>query len=182
MGDRDMLFTSIFWQRLHTLLGIELRLSSSYRPQTDRATERANRTMAQMLRQCVSPDQKDWVMRLPAVELAMNAARSDTTGFSPFFLNYGQMSRELVWDTTPEYPDVQRFAQRMKEAIIAAHDAIISARVDQVVQANKHRRAAAFTVGDFVYLSTKNLSVPKGRTRKLTPKYFGTLSHRESAE
>ncbi len=27
--------------------------------------------------------------------------------------------------------------------------------------------------GDMVYLSTKNLNLPKGRTRKLCPKYIG---------
>jgi hypothetical protein len=57
-GHRDTLFTSIFWQRLHTLIGTELRLSSAYHQQTDGATERANRTMTQMLRQCVELSQK----------------------------------------------------------------------------------------------------------------------------
>ena len=84
ISDRDMLFTSTFWTHLHKLMNTELRLSSAYHPQTDGATERANRTMTQMLRQCVRPDQKDWASRLPAIELAMNTARSDTTGFSPF--------------------------------------------------------------------------------------------------
>lgn len=59
ISDRDTLFTSLFWQRLHELMGTELRLSSSYHPQTDGATERANRTMTKMLRQCVSADQRD---------------------------------------------------------------------------------------------------------------------------
>lgn len=30
-----------------------------------------------------------------------------------------------------------------------------------------------FQVGDLVYLSTKNLSLPKNRARKLAPKYVG---------
>ncbi|KAJ3002426.1 hypothetical protein NUW54_g5855 [Trametes sanguinea] len=178
ISDRDTLFTSTFWQKLHALLGTELRLSLSYHPQTDGLTERANRTMTQMLRQCVWPDQKDWATRLPAVELAMNMARSETTGFSPFYLNYGQMPRSLVWPSECEYPGVQAFAQRVKEAIMAAHDAIIAARMSQVAQANKRRRAAAFRVGDLVYLSTKNLNLPKGRARKLAPKYaFGTIPY-----
>lgn len=74
ISDRDSLFTSVFWQELHKLLGTELRLLSSYHPQTDGATERANRTMTQMLRQCVALDQKDWVSRLPAIEYAMHCA------------------------------------------------------------------------------------------------------------
>ncbi|KAJ3486050.1 hypothetical protein NLI96_g4519 [Meripilus lineatus] len=173
ISNRDTLFTSTFWRRLHELLRTELRLSSSYHPQTDGATERANRTMTQMLRQCVHPDQKDWVQKLPAIELAMNMARSDTTGFSPFYLNYGRMPRSLIWDNQSEYPGVQTFAQQMKEAIMAAHDAIIAARVQQTKQANKHRRDAPFKENDLVYLSTKNLKPLKGRARKLVPKFLG---------
>lgn len=53
ISDRDSLFTSKFWKRLHRLLGTELRMSSAFHPQTDGATERANRTITQMIRQCV---------------------------------------------------------------------------------------------------------------------------------
>ncbi|TFK78874.1 hypothetical protein K466DRAFT_465631, partial [Polyporus arcularius HHB13444] len=70
-------------------------------------------------------------------------------------------------------PGVSQFAQQMKEAIMAAHDAVIAARTSQVVQANKHRRPAPFKAGDLVYLSTKNLAVPTGRARKLVPKFIG---------
>lgn len=59
--DRDSLFTSIFWDRLNELTGTELRMSSAYHPQSDGATERANITMTQMLRQCIRVDQRDWV-------------------------------------------------------------------------------------------------------------------------
>jgi hypothetical protein len=56
-------------------------MSSAYHPQTDGATERANRTITQMLRQCVRPDQKDWVQKLPAIEFAINLAQSESTGY-----------------------------------------------------------------------------------------------------
>jgi hypothetical protein len=40
--------------------------------------------------------------------------------------------------------------------------------------ANKRRRLdTPFTIGDKVYLSTENLNLPKGRSRKLMPKYIG---------
>ena len=42
--------------------------------------------------------------------------------------------------------------------------------------ANKRKGIAPkFEVGDLVYLSTKNLSMPKGRARKLIPKYIGPM-------
>ncbi len=148
-------------------------MSSAYHPQTDGATECANPTITQMLRQCVSANQRDWVLKLPAIEFAMNLARSDTTGFSPFFLNSGQLPQSMIFDTQSEYLGVQVFAQKMKDAIFAAHDAVLEARVKQVCQANKHRRTVPFAVGDLVYLSTQNLRLPKNRTHKLSPKFIG---------
>jgi hypothetical protein len=72
-----------------------------------------------------------------------------------------------------EYPGVRVFAQRMKEAIMTAHDAILEARVKQTRQVNKHRNPAPFVKDDLVYLSTKNLTIPKNRAHKLVPKFIG---------
>ena len=55
VSDRDSLFTSTFWDHLHELIGVKLRMSSAYHPQTDGSMERMNRTVSQMLRQCISP-------------------------------------------------------------------------------------------------------------------------------
>ena len=49
VSDRDVLFTSAFWTHLQKLIGINQRMSSAYHPQSDRSTERANRTLGQML-------------------------------------------------------------------------------------------------------------------------------------
>jgi hypothetical protein len=133
ISDRDVLFTSTFWKRLHRLIGTKLNLSSAYHPQTDGSTERANRTITQMLRQCVHSNQKDWVAKLPAIEFAVNSARSESTGFAPFFLNFGRMPRTMIWDSPPstEFPSVRDFALQKKLAIMSAHDSILSARVKQ---------------------------------------------------
>eukprot|EP00833_Pecoramyces_ruminatium_P016403 jgi/Orpsp1_1/1190435/evm.model.d7180000078959.1 len=42
ISDRGTQFTSEFWQRLCTLLGIRHNLSSAHHPQTDGQTERVN--------------------------------------------------------------------------------------------------------------------------------------------
>lgn len=112
-------------------------MSSAFHPQTDGATERANRTITQMIRQCVSPDQRDWVTKLPAVEFAINSARSSTTGFSPFQLNYGRNPSSLTWKVEDEFPGVQKFAEQMKMAVMSAHDAIIASRIENTVRANE---------------------------------------------
>ena len=128
----------------------------------------------QMLRHCVNINQKNWAIKLPIIEFALNSARSDTTRFSPFFLNSGREPGTMIWNMHLEhYNGVRVFAQRMKEALMQAHDAILAARVKQTVLANRHRRPTPFTKDDYVYLSTKNISLPKGLARKLAPKYIG---------
>ena len=128
-----------------------------------------------MLRQCVAPDQKDWVTKLPAIEFAINSARSESTGFALFFLNFGRMPWTMLWTSAPstEFPSVREFALQKKLAIMAAHDSILDARVKQTQDANRKRRAVPFKKGDLVYLSTKNISFAKGLARKLLPKFIG---------
>jgi hypothetical protein len=49
VSDRDKLFTSKFWTALHSLTGIKLKMSTSYHPQTDSASEHTNKTVNQAL-------------------------------------------------------------------------------------------------------------------------------------
>ncbi|QRV81672.1 Transposon Ty3-I Gag-Pol polyprotein [Ceratobasidium sp. AG-Ba] len=173
VSDRDSLFTSTFWSESNRLMGIQTRLSSAYHPETDGATERANKTIGSMLRQCIKGRQSDWVRYLAGIEYAMNASVSETTGYSPFYLNFGRVPPPMVWETDNEYAGVRKFLVRQREALMRAHDAIIASRVRQTEQANKHRKPAEFKVGDLVYLSSKNMRLPPRFSRKLTPKYIG---------
>ncbi|QRV96035.1 Pol polyprotein/retrotransposon [Ceratobasidium sp. AG-Ba] len=173
VSDQDSLFTSTFWTRLAELTKTELRMSSSYHPQTDGMTERAQRTYTGLLRVCAGRMQNEWAKRLPAIEFAINSARSDTTGLSPFYLNYGRTPSLMVNNTNSKFPGVREHVERIKSAIMTAHDAIIDARAKMIKQANKHRRPATIKEGDLVYVSTQNMRLPKGQARKLAPKYVG---------
>ncbi len=175
VSNRDTLFTSIFWSHLHQLIGTKLKMLSAYHPETDRLTEQLNRTVGAMLRQCVLTNQKDWVSKLLAIKFAINSAQSETTGYAPFFLNTGRMPCSMIWDNPEktEYPGVQMFAQRMKLAVIAAHDSILEAYIKQTQDANQKRRPVPFANNDLVYMSTKNISFPKGLARKMVLKYMG---------
>ena len=175
ISDRDVLFTSIFWGHLHKLMGTKLKMSSAYHPETDGSTERANRTVTQMLCQCISEKQSDWVAKLPAIEFAINSARSESTSYTPFFLNTGRMPKSMIWDSarSDEYPSVRTFALERKLALISAHDSILAARVKQMRNTNRKRQLAPFKENDLVYLSTKNITFPKGLARKLVPKFIG---------
>jgi hypothetical protein len=159
----DVLFTSTFLSRLHCLVGTRLRMSSAYHSQSDGSTEQANQTVTQMLRQCIQPDQRDWVARLPAIEFTINSARSESTRFAPFFLNFGRMPCTMIWNSAPddEYPSVRDFALKKKLALMSAHDSIIAARVKQTQDANRKWQEIPFQLDDLVYLSTKNIPFPR---------------------
>jgi Zinc knuckle len=174
VSDRDSLFTSGFWEHLHKLTNTELRMSTAYHPQTDGATERANRTITQMLRLSVNSDQRDWVLKLPGIEFGFNSAISSVTGFSPFYLNYGTNPSPMIWSSSSDIiPGVRSFMSKLRDGLLAAHDAILTQRVKQTFHANKRRQVSPFALGDLVYLSTENLSIPKGQARKLFPKFIG---------
>src|SRR6266436_5069334 len=73
-----------------------------------------------------------------------------------------------------DYPGVNNFAQKAKENLMAAHDAIIHNRAAQTIQANKKRRLdLPLRKGELAYLSTDKLNLPKGRAGKLKPLYIG---------
>ena len=79
-----------FGPNLWKQLGTKLAMSTAYHPQTDGQTERANRTIEDMLRAYVNIKQNDWDQHLAAIEIAYNNSKQTSTGFSPFYLNYGQ--------------------------------------------------------------------------------------------
>ncbi|QRV93625.1 Transposon Tf2-1 polyprotein [Ceratobasidium sp. AG-Ba] len=173
ISDRDSLFTSTFWTRLAELTKTELKMSSSYHPQTDGMTERAQRTYTSLLRICAGARQTEWAEHLPAIEFAVNSARSEATGLSPFYLNYGRTPSPIVTSTNSKFPGVREHIKRIKIAIMTAHDAILDARIKMTKQANQHRRPVDIEEGDLVYVSTKHMRMPKGFARKLAPKYVG---------
>jgi hypothetical protein len=66
------------------------------------------------------PKQKDWASKIPAIEFAMNSARSESTGYSPFFLNNGRMPSSLIWDSDrkPKYPGIANFMLQRRLAVM----------------------------------------------------------------
>ena len=72
MSDRGPQFNNLFWKEVNALTGMKRKLSSAYHPQTDGQTESTNRTLEEMLRAYVQPDQNDWDEHLACAEFAIN--------------------------------------------------------------------------------------------------------------
>lgn len=177
LSDRDPRFTANFWRAFWGRLGSKLTMSTAYHPQTDGQTERANRTLEEMLRSYVNSNQTDWDQHLATLELAINNSKQASTGFSPFYLNAGQEVRLPLDQELPSSENnptaVERIA-RMRRDWGAAVANIRKAQDRQAKYADQHRRAAAFVVGDRVLLSTAHLKmVGAARTPKFSAKYIG---------
>ena len=141
-------------------------MSTAFHPQTDGASECLIRTIVQILHSMILPDQKDWIEKVPMVEFMINSSMSGSTGFTPFELTYGYMPRmaQLEHGSAPKtVPGVQGFVRQARDNLAMALDAIIESHVIQTHHANKKRKdPPTLDVGELVYLSTKNLTLPKG--------------------
>jgi hypothetical protein len=165
VSDRDLKFTSKFWHETHKILGTKLLMSTSFHLQTDGASERAICSVSQILRATVRPDQQDWSEKIPMVEFALNSAISTSSGFAPFGLNYGHMPI-ISPGTIPalsNVPGVKHFVMHALKNLADTHDAIIESHIQQTYHANSCCYADDyFMAGDLVYVSTVDLSLPKG--------------------
>jgi hypothetical protein len=169
VSDRGVQFVSEFWRHISERLGITLKHSSSFHPETDGQTERVNAMVEQYLRAYMNFYQDDWVDWLPLAEFATNNAVSETTGVSPFFANYGFNPRLGTEPSQPVPPNLS--AHQKKEFLKANH---VIDRFDRVItrlkalardsirryeaNANESRSdAPLYCVGDRVWVSTANM-------------------------
>jgi hypothetical protein len=87
--NRDKLFVSHFWKTLMKLTGVKLKMSTTFHPKTDGASERSNKTINQMLHYHVRRNQKGWVAALPCICFQIMNTVNASTGFSGFQLHLG---------------------------------------------------------------------------------------------
>lgn len=86
ISDHDKLFMSKFWQNLHKLTGVKLKMSTAYHPESDGASKQSNKMINQCLCYHVEHNQKGWRQALPRVHFDIMNTLNSSTGFSPFQL------------------------------------------------------------------------------------------------
>lgn len=176
ISDRDPRFVAQYWQSQMQSIGARLNMSTAGHPQTDGASERANRTVEQMLRCYVDGRQENWVRMLPMVEFAYNSAINEVTGVSPFSVVYGYEPRAPVDLALLGAPASARAVQDRSAFFDGIKRMIVAAQDRQVKFANQHRRDVHFGVGSEVLLSTANISFPDTMSSHLLPKYLGPFT------
>jgi hypothetical protein len=181
VSDRDSRFTSDFWTALFSKLGTRLRMSSGYHPQTDGQTERMNRTLEEMLRAYCGHESRQqlWEDYLPIMEFEINNAVNSSTGFSPFFLWYGQhpntpatMAVERDPPTLRMPAATQDFLQHIEGAVQAAKDSIARAQRTMKDYYDRKRQHITFSVGETVFVEKWGLPENR-RGNKLSPLRHG---------
>ena len=177
-SDRGPQFTADSWRELWRLTGTKLSYSSAYHPQTQGVVERMNGIVSQTLRCLIheTNDVKQWEKLLPTVELVINSLPNSSTGFTPFYLNYGY---EPVTPITlikgneiTNKESVKAFTQRVvSDWKLARRNLEKSVRLQAKYYDKKHRDVQ-FREGDLVLLSTRNLRL-KGIPAKLQKRFVG---------
>ena len=185
VSDRDKLFVSHFWKALHKLTGVELKMSSSYHPETDGASERSNKTVIQCVRYAVERDQRGWARALPKVRFDIMNTINISTGYSPFQLRFGKSPRILPPlinpdpDANPAVAAATAQIQTMLPIELDARDNLLTAKISQSHFQNKHRsNSFPFKVGGRAVLSTANRraeykSQNNLRVAKFMPRFDG---------
>ena len=94
--DRDPTFTSKFWQELFKLQGTQLKMSTSYHPQTDGSTKAFNKCLETYLG-CFALEKKhQWTQLLPLEEWWYNTTYHEATKMTPCEEVYGQHPPYMV--------------------------------------------------------------------------------------
>ncbi|GBG65037.1 hypothetical protein CBR_g49106 [Chara braunii] len=121
--------------------------------------------------------EKDWVERLPDVELAYNSSIHPAIGMSPFEFEHGSpvtSPLDTIAPRTAESDDHLLFLRRMQELLVKARDQMAKTQQRMSQQANRQRLPCPFHAGDLLWVSAAEFSLEQDISRKLLPKWMGS--------
>jgi len=123
--DRGPQFAAELTKELNRMLGIRMKLSTAFHPQTDRQTECMNQELEQYLWFFVDHRQKDWLEWLALAEFAINNKVHSMTKVSLFIANYGRelrmgedIRRKGKMEKTMEFIERMKKVQEEAEAAL----------------------------------------------------------------
>ena len=93
MSDLGREFQNAIMDEICRLLEVERLRTTAYKPSTNGAVERLNRTMNSMIGKVVADHQQDWCQHLPYIMSAYNWSKHEGTNYSPNYLAYGREIR-----------------------------------------------------------------------------------------
>jgi len=159
VSDRGVQFAAEIMKELNNLLGIQMKLSTAYHPQTDGQTERVNQELEQYLRVFIDHRQEQWPDWLGTAEFAYNNKIHVATKVSPFKVNYSQNPRMgFEGRRKGKYKAAEKFVEKIKKIQKEAKAALGKAQEEMRKFADRKRgKGKEYRIGDLVLLSTKDL-------------------------
>ena len=116
VSDRGPQFAVELTKELNQMLGIKMKLSTAFHPQTNEQTEQMNQELEQYLRLFVEYRQRDWPEWLVTAKFVVNNKTHTATKVSPFIANY---RRELRMGgdirKKEKMESAMEFVERMKK-------------------------------------------------------------------
>lgn len=180
VSDSGSQFLSHVFQSLLKRYNIIHMRTAFYTPMCN-AAERTNRTLVTCIRCQLDEDQRDWDVHIQQVVCAINTAKHETLGCTPYFCNFGR-DHILYADQYPlaklNSDEDTRTAQksRIKAAQNIQHfvlTKIKAAHDDSKKRYDLRARSRTFSVGDIVWRRSFELSsAADHRTKKLGAKFI----------
>jgi hypothetical protein len=152
-------------------MGSELKMSTSFRPQTDGQTKKVNLVIQQFLKNYVAANQQDWVDHLELAEFCYNNSGHSATGSTPFQMVTGKSPIvPMTWaaqgqppgDGSEEVLMVTRVDEERKRLWELAKTNLEKVHKRYKDFADKSRQEVKFQEGDEVWLNIKNFQLPEG--------------------
>ena len=178
-SDQGRQFESHLLAEVCRLLGIQKTRTTPYHPRSDGLVERWNRTLLQSLATSVEDHPENWDEFVRQICMAYNTSVHPTTGFTPFYLMFGQQAKlpvELMYGTpeTETMPPSQ-YAMTLKASPGEAYARVRERTARQLERQkelyNRRIHGNPFKVGDHVWVLFPQ--VPRGKSRKLYRPWSG---------
>jgi len=178
-SDQGRNFESSLVQELCGIAGVCKTRTTPFHPRSDGLTERANRTVLQMLRATTSQHPQEWPSKIPAVLAAYRMTEHSSTHVFP---NRAMLGREVLLPATliaappteirPSLPYNTRFQNNIREAHQRVRDALGASARTMKNYFDRRVRTLTFAVGQTVWLYWPKPLIRQQR-RKLTQLWTG---------
>ena len=166
-SDRGPQFAYKFSKEHNRKLNINLRLSTTYHPQTDGLYERAVQTLKQYLGIYCHDRQNRRQAWLPLAEVAYNTTATTTKGYSPYRSLYGFDPRTIHLDKDYEVssPAAEGWLDRLTTVHYQIHDSL--KRINEKRSTIHIEKATQFNIDHLVLVDRRNLQVKAGNNKSV---------------
>lgn len=164
----------------------QISYTASYLPRAD-PTERVNRVVKTMISSFVRGNQRKWDECLAAIGCAIRTARHETTGQTPYFINFGREHRlhgsEFAEQIIDDVPNIDREIENRQKGFTKLYNDV-ARRLQSCRERSKRiydlrRRSVQYTPGQRVWRRNKCQSdALRFFNAKLAPKFVGPFTVR----